>query len=152
MTFKQRWTGLEKPGGKSTVYIRTSLPESPARSFDMSSVIVSCAIGCVKAFCAIRVPVMISVLVIRNASTNIGFEVVIGCSRRSVITTTRVTKIFTVRPLAFTSIRRFFITERTDFRYADLDNCQENDRGSKETRILAVKRKTGGLPPEDRPT
>ena len=42
--------------------------------------IVSCAIGGVTAFCAIRVPVMIRVLVIRNASTNIGFELVISCS------------------------------------------------------------------------
>ena len=49
----------------------------------MSGVIVSCAIGGVTAFCAISVLVVIRVLAMRNASTNIGFELVMSCSRRA---------------------------------------------------------------------
>jgi hypothetical protein len=54
-----RWTGLEKPGGKSTVYIRTSLSGNPAMFFDRSGVIVSCAIR---------------ELIVREANTNIGID------------------------------------------------------------------------------
>src|SRR6202042_2057869 len=74
-----RWTGLEKPGGKSTVYIRACLPGNPARSFVRSGVIVSCAIGGVTAFCAISEVAGIA-LAMRNASITIGFELVLSCA------------------------------------------------------------------------